>query len=72
MRVSFSKPVQTGLKAHTAYRAMDIVDISSGVKRPGFSHDRLPPHKAKVKERVEIYFYPFPPSVPSWQVVGLN
>jgi hypothetical protein len=47
---------------------MDIVDISTGVKRPGFDRGYLTPYNAKVKERVYLYFYP--PSVPSWQVVG--
>jgi hypothetical protein len=39
-----------------------------GVKRPGCGVDHPPPSSAKVKERVQLYFYS--PSGPSWPVPG--
>jgi len=70
MEVRFSEPVQTSLKAHTACRAMDIADISPTVKRPGCSRDRLTTYKVKVKERVELYFYPLHPLCAFMAILG--
>ena len=39
-----------------------------GVKRPGRGVDHPPASSADVKERVELYL--FPPSGPSWPVIG--
>jgi hypothetical protein len=39
-----------------------------GVKRPGRGVDHPPSSSARVKERVELYFYS--PSGPSWPVLG--
>ena len=39
-----------------------------GVKRPGRGVDHPPSYSAEVKERVEQYLYP--PSGPSWPVLG--
>jgi hypothetical protein len=41
-----------------------------GAKRPGLGVDHPPPSSAKVKERVELYFYS--PSEPSWSALGKN
>jgi len=63
----FSSPVQTGSEAHPASYIMGDGSFP-GVKRPGRGVDHPPPFGAKVKERVELYFY-FP-SGPSWPVLG--
>jgi hypothetical protein len=60
--VRFSKPVQTGLEAHT----MDI-GAFLGVKQLWHGIDHPPTTCAEVKERVEQYLYS--PFGPSWPVL---
>jgi hypothetical protein len=63
----FSAPVQTGPGAHQASYKMGTGSFL-GVKRPGCGVDHPPPSSAEVKERVVVYLYP--PSGPSWPVIG--
>jgi hypothetical protein len=65
----FSVPIQNGTVAHPASCAMRTGAFLR-VKRPGGDVDHPPPSSAKVKERVELYFYST--SGPSWPVLGLN
>jgi len=65
--VRFSAPVYTGPGAHPASYTMGM-GFFSGVKRPGRGVDDPPPSSAKVKERVELYFYS--PFGSSWPVLG--
>jgi len=64
----FSTPVQTGPGAHPASYTMDTGSLSRGVKRPGRGVQHPPPSSAKIKERVELYLYPF--SGPLWPPLG--
>jgi hypothetical protein len=61
-----SAPFQTSPGAHPASYTMGTRSFP-GVKRPGCGIDHPPPSSAKVKERVELYFYS--PSGPSWHVL---
>jgi hypothetical protein len=63
----FSAPVQTSAEAHPASCAMGTESFP-GVKRPGRGVDHPPTYSAKVKARVELYFYST--SEPSWPVIG--
>jgi len=57
----FSAPVQTGPGAHP-HQSLP------GVKWPGRGLNYLPPSRAEVKERVQLYIYST--SGPSWPVTG--
>ena len=59
--------VQTGPGAHPASYTTGTVSFP-GVKRPGSGVDHPTPSSNEVKERVELYLYP--PSGPSWPVLG--
>ena len=67
MGARFSAPVQTGPGAHPASYTVGTRSFP-GAKRPGRGADHPPTSGAKVKERVELYFYS--PSGPSWPVLG--
>ena len=51
MRVRFSAPIQTGLRAHPPLYSMGT---GSGVKWPGRGIDHPPPSSGEVKEIVEL------------------
>jgi len=63
----FSANVQTGPGAHPASYTM-VTGSFPEVKRQGRGIDHPPPSSAVVKERVDLYLYP--PSGPSWPVLG--
>ena len=65
----FSAPVLTGPKDDPAFCTTGTVSFG-GVKQPGSGVNHQPPSSAEVKDTVELYVYP--PSAPSWQVIGLN
>jgi len=65
----FSAPIQTGPGAHPASYAKGTRSFP-GVKQQGHGIDHPLPTSAKVKERVQLYFYS--PSGPSWTVLGLT
>jgi hypothetical protein len=65
-RARFSTPVQIGLGAHPASYTVGT-GFFLGVKWPGCD-DHLPPSRAEVKERVELYLYS--PSGTPWPVLG--
>jgi hypothetical protein len=67
LEARFSAPVQTGPGAHPASYTMGTGSLL-GVKRLGRGVNHPPPSSAKVKERVELYFY-FPCGA-SWSVRG--
>ena len=62
-----SAPVQTGPGAHPGYYRM-VTGSFPGAKRPERGVDHLPPSRAKVEGRIELYLYS--PSDPSWLTVG--
>ena len=64
--VRFSTPVWTGPGAHPASYTMGTRSFR-GVKRPGRGVDHPPPSSTKIKERVDVYFFP---SGPSWPFLG--
>jgi hypothetical protein len=57
----FSAPIQTGLGAHPASYTMGTGSFL------GCGVDHLPPSRAEVKERVELYLFSL--SGPSWLVL---
>jgi hypothetical protein len=61
----FSVPVHTGPGAHTTFYTKGTGSFP-GVKQEGRGIDH-PPSSAKVKERVELYFYSL--FGPSWPVL---
>jgi hypothetical protein len=63
----FSAPVQTVPGAHPAPYEMGTGSFPR-VKRQGRGVDHPPPSSAAVEGRVELYI--FPPSEPSWLVLG--
>ena len=63
----FSAPVQTGPGAHPASYTMGTGSFP-GVRRPACGADHPPHLRAEVEGRVELYLYP--PSGPSWPVLG--
>jgi hypothetical protein len=65
--VRFTALVQTGPGAHSASYTMGTGTFS-GIKRPGCGVDHPPTSRAKVKKRVELYFYSN--SGPTWLVLG--
>jgi hypothetical protein len=64
----FFAPVQTDPGTHPASYTMGTGSLSRGVKRSGRGVDHPSPSSAEVKEWVELYLYP--PSGPSWPVLG--
>ena len=65
----FFAPVQTGPGAHPASYTMGTGSFS-GVKRLGRGVDHPPLSSAKVKERVELYFYsPSGPSLACYRAI---
>jgi hypothetical protein len=65
----FSAPVRTCAGAHPSSYTMGTGSFPR-VKRPGRGVDHRPPSSAEVKERLDLFLYPFPPSGPSWPVLG--
>jgi hypothetical protein len=62
----FLHPSRPALVPTQSPYAMDTMSFL-GVMRPGRGI-KHPPHLAK--GGVELYLYPIPPPVPSWQVIG--
>jgi hypothetical protein len=67
-RARFSAAVQASTGAHPASYTVGTGSLSRGVNRPGRGFDHPPSSSARVKERVELYFYSL--SGPSWFVLG--
>jgi hypothetical protein len=64
---TFSAPVDTGPRAHTASYTMGAGFLSRGVNRPGCGVSHPPPSSTEVKERVEPQL--FSSSGPWWLVL---
>jgi len=62
----FSASVQTGPGAHPASYTVDTESFPE-VKWTGRGLDHLPPSRAEVEERVELYIYS--PFGPSWSLL---
>ena len=67
LRAKFSTPVQNDPGTHSVSYTVGT-GLCSGVKRLGRGVNHPPQYNAKVQERVELYL--FPPSRPSWPVLG--
>jgi hypothetical protein len=67
VQARFSAPVQTGPGVRSALYKIGIGSFPK-VKRPGNAFTHPPSSSAKVKERVELYFYTL--SAPSRQGIG--